>query len=55
MVKNIVTGVEVEYENLTKAASAIGVSRTAVKKALDLNKCLKSTYTITNLDRPSKN
>lgn len=47
LVKNIVTGVEIEYENLTKAALATGVTRTALKKALDLNKCLKSTYMIT--------
>lgn len=50
LVKNIVTGVEIEYENLTKAGLAIGVSRTAVKKALDLNKCLKSTYMITKIN-----
>lgn len=46
VVKNINTGQETEYINLTEAAKALGVSRTAVKKALDLNKCLKKTYTI---------
>ena len=34
IVKNINTNVEIEYINLTEAAKAIGVSRTAVKKAL---------------------
>ena len=46
VVKNKNTGEESEYINLTQAAKAIGVSRTAVKKALDLNKCLKKTYYI---------
>lgn len=45
-IKNINTGQETEYINLTEAAKAIGVSRTAVKKALDLNKCLKKIYII---------
>lgn len=35
VVKNINTNEETEYVNLTEAAKAIGVSRTAVKKALD--------------------
>lgn len=46
VVKNINTGGETEYINLTEAAKALGVSRTAVKKALDLNKCLKKIYII---------
>lgn len=46
VVKNVNTGEETEYVNLTEAAKAIGVSRTAVKKALDLNKCIKKTYSI---------
>lgn len=45
-VKNINTGEETDYINLTEAAKALGVSRTAVKRALDLNKCLKKTYSI---------
>ena len=45
-VKNINTGEQTEYINLTEAAKAIGVSRTAVKKALDLNKCIKKTYSV---------
>lgn len=46
VVKNINTNEETEYINLTEAAKAIGVSRTAVKKALDLEKVLKKTYYI---------
>ena len=48
VVKNINTNEETEYINLTEAAKAIGVSRTAVKKALDLEKVLKKTYSIRN-------
>lgn len=50
VVKNINTGQETEYVNLTEAAKDIGVSRTAVKKALDLNKCLKKIYVISKKD-----
>ena len=50
LAKNINTGQETEYINLTEAAKAIGVSRTAVKKALDLNKCLKKIYVISKKD-----
>lgn len=46
VVKNINTNEEIEYINLTDAAKATGVSRTAVKKALDLGKILKGTYSI---------
>jgi group I intron endonuclease len=46
VVKNINTNEEMEYVNLTEAAKAIGVSRTAVKKSLDLEKVLKKTYYI---------
>lgn len=46
VVKNIHTNEETEYVNLTEAAKAIGVSRTAVKKALDLEKTLKKIYII---------
>ena len=45
-VKNINTGEQTEYINLTEAAKAIGVSRTAFKRALDLNKCIKKTYSV---------
>ena len=43
-VKNINTNLEVEYINLTEAAKAIGVSRTAVKKALSSGRILKKLY-----------
>lgn len=50
VVRNINTGEETEYINLTEAAKTktktLGVSRTAVKKALDLNKCIKKTFSI---------
>lgn len=46
VVKNINTGEETEYINLTEAAKTLGVSRTAVKKALDLNKCINKTFSI---------
>lgn len=44
VVKNMDTNKEMEYVNLTEAAKAIGVSRTAVKKALDSGKLLKKLY-----------
>jgi len=44
VVKNIETNVEKEYKTLTEAAKDIGVSRTAVKKALDSGKILKNLY-----------
>lgn len=46
VVKNINTGEQTDYINLTEAAKALNVSRTAVKKALDLNRCLKKTFII---------
>jgi hypothetical protein len=46
VVKNINTNEEIEFLSLTDAAKALSVSRTAVKKALDLEKCLKKTYFI---------
>lgn len=46
IVKNINTNEETEYVNLTEAGKALGVSRTAIKKALDLEKVLKKTYYI---------
>lgn len=47
VVKNIQTNTETKYINLTEAAKAIGVTRTAVKKALDSERILKKTYYIT--------
>lgn len=44
VVKNMDTDKETEYVNLTEAAKAIGVSRTAVKKALDSGKLLKKLH-----------
>ena len=44
IVKNITTNLEIEYSTLTQAAKAIGVSRTAVKKAVVSNNILKQTY-----------
>lgn len=44
IVKNISTNEEIEYVSLTEAAKAIGVSRTAVKKALISEKPLKKIY-----------
>jgi len=49
VVKNINTNEETEYVNLTEAGKSLGVSRTAIKKALDLKRVLKKIYTI----RPS--
>lgn len=43
LVKDINTGLVTKYSNLTEAAKTLEVSRTAVKKALDLNKILKKT------------
>ena len=44
IVKNINTNEETKYISLTEAAKAIGVSRTAVKKALYSKKVLKNTF-----------
>lgn len=46
IVKNIKNKEEIEYTSLTKAAEAIGISRTAVKKVFDSEKVLKKTYYI---------
>lgn len=46
LVKNINTLVETEYKSLTAAAKVIGVSRTAVAKAMLSGKVLKNLYTI---------
>jgi group I intron endonuclease len=45
-VKNVNTNEETEYVNLTEAGKALGVSRTAIKKALDLGRVLKKMYYI---------
>ena len=43
---NIISCEIKQYATLTLAALALGVSRTAVKKAMDLGKVLKKTYVI---------
>ncbi len=47
VVKNINTQEETEYPSLTKAAKAIGVSRTAISKASSSGKLLKQIYIVT--------
>lgn len=42
VVKNIDTEVKTEYKSLTEAAKAIGVSRTAISKAMSSGKILKN-------------
>lgn len=44
IVKNLITLEVIEYTSLTEAAKAIGVSRTAVKKALISEKPIKKIY-----------
>ncbi len=44
IIKNIQTNIETEYINLTEAAKAINVSRTAVKKALYTGNLLQKKY-----------
>jgi len=46
IVKNLETNEEIEYVNLTEAAKSLGVSRTAVKKALDLQRSLIRKYSV---------
>ena len=46
IVKNTNTNEEKEYINITEAAKAIGVSRTAVRKGINLNKTLKRVYIV---------
>lgn len=50
-VTNILTAEVKEYTTLTSAALALGVSRTAVKKAMNSNKILKKTYIIKSKDK----
>lgn len=45
-VKNVNTNTELEYVSLTDAAKAIGVSRTAVRKALDTGRAVKGQYIV---------
>jgi len=47
LVRNINTQAEIEYKSLTEASKAIGVSRTAVAKALSSGKLLNKLYIIT--------
>lgn len=44
IVKNTQTNLQLEYNTLTEAAKDLGVTRTAVKKALDSGKLLKNLY-----------
>ena len=44
IIKNLITLKVIEYTSLTEAAKAIGVSRTAVKKALITEKPIKKIY-----------
>lgn len=46
IIRNIETNEEIEYINLTEAAKSLGVSRTAVKKALDLQRPLLKLYSV---------
>ena len=45
-IKNIVTGETKQYASLTLAGLEIGVSRTAIKKALEKNGIIKDTYSV---------
>lgn len=45
-VKNVKTETELHYTSLTDAAKAIGVSRTAVRKALDTGRTVKGQYLV---------
>lgn len=45
-VKNVKTDTELHYASLTDAAKAIGVSRTAVRKALDTGRTVKGQYIV---------
>lgn len=46
IVKDVNSNTELEYASLTDAAKAIGVSRTAVKKALDTGRTVKGQYIV---------
>ena len=52
IVRNIHTSLETEYINLTEAAKAIGVSRVAIKKALDSGRILKKTFYVIKREKP---
>ena len=45
-VKNVKTNTESHYASLTDAAKAIGVSRTAIRKALDTGRTVKGQYIV---------
>jgi group I intron endonuclease len=45
-VKDIKTSVTTEYASLTEAAMALGVSRTAVRKSVDLGRLIRNRYSI---------
>lgn len=46
IVKNVKTDTELQYASLTDAAKAIGVSRTAVRKALYTGRTVKGQYIV---------
>ena len=46
LITNITCGETKEYANLTRAARALNVSRTAIKKSMDSGSILKKTYLI---------
>ena len=51
LVKNMNTQEENEYKSLTEAAEIIGVSKTAVAKALSSGKILKKLYIVTKINK----
>jgi len=46
IVKNNITNEEKQYVNITEAAKVIGVTRTAVRKAINRKKSIKKTYSV---------
>ena len=46
LIQNISTGEIKQYSSLTSAGLEIGVSRTAIKKALEKNSIIKETYSV---------
>lgn len=50
-ITNIVTGEVKEYSTLTLAGLALGVSRTAVKKAMDSDRIIKKIYRIKRINK----
>lgn len=45
-VKDLETSITAEYASLTEAALALGVSRTAVRKSVDLGRLIRNRYSI---------